>query len=101
MTTIRYQTADVEIDVEAKSNETLMQAALRSSVPGVIGECGGEMSCGTCHIYVGAPWNETIIPASADEQELLEMIDSYTSASRLACQIKCTDALDGITVEVP
>jgi 2Fe-2S ferredoxin len=86
---------------EAAENESLMQAAVRSNVPGIQGECGGEMSCGTCHVYVRAPWRDSILSASADEKDLLDMIDDVTDDSRLACQIKCSSHLDGMEVEVP
>jgi len=101
MPDIHYLTVEgEEYLVPASAGESLMQAALKSGVPGIIGECGGELSCGTCHIYIGEDWSSRLRPRSQDEEDLLESIDSMTQESRLGCQVKTTDDLDGLVVQV-
>lgn len=76
-----------ERTVQASYGESVMRTALKNDVPGIIGECGGELSCGTCHVYVEPEWAERIEPQSQEERELLEMMDDVTPESRLSCQI--------------
>lgn len=86
-------------DVDAADGESLMRAALHNDVSEIVGECGGEMSCGTCHVYIDDP-RDGIDPQSRDEQDLLDMVDSATERSRLACQISVRPALDGLHVRI-
>jgi len=87
--------------VDGAIGESLMRLALNNNVDGIIGECGGEMSCATCQIYVDEPWRERIAVQSSDELDLLEMSNAFSAErSRLACQIRLTDDLDDIEVEV-
>lgn len=82
-----------------KFAETLMAIGKRAGVPGIIGDCGGFMACGTCHVYVDAAWREKVgPPASAEEIEILEMTDSAKPESRLGCQIWVSEDLDGLRV---
>lgn len=100
MTTVRFQVDGDEILVDGNSGQDLMRLALDAGVNRIIGECGGEMSCGTCHVHVRSPWKGAIVSASSDETDLVEMIDGADPDSRLACQIKCRDELEEIVVEV-
>ncbi|NKX56558.1 2Fe-2S iron-sulfur cluster-binding protein [Arthrobacter mobilis] len=102
MRTINFTLADGTVrTVEGADGESLMRIALGNDVPGIIGECGGELSCGTCHVYVDAQWTGKLPPQSADEADLMDMMDSYRpEASRLGCQIRACAELDGLTVEV-
>ena len=99
-TTVRFQVDGGEIVVDGDAGQDLMHLALDSGVSRIIGECGGEMSCGTCHIYIRSPWKESVVSPSADEQDLVEMVEGADSDSRLACQIKCRDGLNELVVEV-
>jgi ferredoxin, 2Fe-2S len=76
-----------EQTVPAQYGESVMRTALQNDVPGIIGECGGELSCGTCHVYVDAEWADRIDPQSEEERELLDMMNDVTAESRLSCQI--------------
>jgi 2Fe-2S ferredoxin len=90
--------------VEAEIGETLMEAAVRSGVPGIIGECGGNASCATCHVWVRAEFAAKVgePPPGGLEDDLLDLgVDERRGTSRLGCQITVSDALDGLTVEVP
>jgi 2Fe-2S ferredoxin len=89
-----------EVSVEA--NETLMQAATANLVPGIIGECGGNLTCATCHVFVDKQWIEAIPPKTCEEEEMLEgTAEEPTEYSRLSCQIRVTPELDGIVVRIP
>jgi 2Fe-2S ferredoxin len=68
----------------------------------VIGECGGCLSCATCHVYVDAAWYEKAGHPDDMERDMLEITAAERKPnSRLSCQIKATDALDGIVLHVP
>jgi 2Fe-2S ferredoxin len=102
MPTITYITADgAERRVAAQNGFTLMQLALSNGVPGIIGECGGVMSCATCHVHVDAAWIGRLPPMQTGERDMLEFADDVVATSRLGCQIKVRDELDGLVVRVP
>jgi 2Fe-2S ferredoxin len=88
--------------VRAGRGETLMHVALHAGIKGVIGECGGNKICGTCHIYVAHDWLERLGPLSNEEDDLLEFTTAPRQPnSRLACQIPVGDDLDGLGVQIP
>ncbi|MDB5972309.1 MAG: 2Fe-2S ferredoxin [Hydrocarboniphaga sp.] len=88
------------IDVAGKSGETLMQAAVSACVPGIDADCGGALSCATCHVHIASEWMTRIGPPGDVERQMLEFDGNVTDASRLSCQIKLDEALDGLVVEV-
>ncbi|MER7684884.1 2Fe-2S iron-sulfur cluster-binding protein [Streptomyces sp. NPDC097610] len=101
MPKIQFKTSGGDLHtVDAHEGESLMQAAVRNSVPGIVGECGGELSCATCHVYIADPWAKEFPPASADEQDLLEIADDCRPESRLGCQLKVSQSVDGLEAEV-
>lgn len=87
--------------VEAPVGHTLMEAAVRNSVPGVLANCGGACACATCHVYIDPAWAERAGLASELEQPMLEFAEHLESTSRLSCQIKITERLDGLVVRLP
>lgn len=87
--------------VEGQSGATVMETALKNGVPGIEGECGGACSCATCHVYVAPEWQEAVGKASSMEEDMLDFARDVRPNSRLSCQIKITDALDGLTVTTP
>lgn len=87
--------------VDGEVGESVMRAATRAEVPGVIGECGGELSCATCHVIVRSDHVDVFPPTSRDEEELLDVIDEREDCSRLSCQMPITEAADGLIVDVP
>lgn len=96
MTQITYVSPDdTEHTVDASDGESLMRVALQHDVPGIVGECGGELTCGTCHVYVSAEWSDRIEPQSEGERELLSMMDDVRPESRLACQISVGPDMHG------
>lgn len=87
--------------IEANPGESLMANATASGVDGIIAECGGSMVCGTCHVYVAAPWFEKIGAPSAMESDMLDCGLHQQANSRLSCQIIVTAEMDGMEVGVP
>ena len=88
--------------VEAKEGESLMRAALRNGIEGILAECGGECACATCHVYVAAAFADMLPPPDAVENEMLDFVVAERKTnSRLSCQIKVVAQLDGIEVTLP
>ncbi len=88
--------------VETAGGESVMQAATRHGLDGILAECGGNAMCATCHVYVDESWLARL-PAMADEEDaLLEgTAAERRPASRLSCQITITPDLDGLVVKLP
>lgn len=102
MPVVKYVSHDGAInEVEAKSGTSVMQAAVDNMIDGIVGECGGSCSCATCHVYVDEAWVERIPPAGPMEKDMLECVLEPRENSRLSCQIKLTDELDGLVVHTP
>jgi ferredoxin, 2Fe-2S len=80
---------------------TVMEAAVQNLVPGIDGECGGACSCGTCHVWVDPEWASRLPAPSSIEGDLVSALDGATGRSRLCCQIKSTEAPDGLVLHVP
>jgi 2Fe-2S ferredoxin len=78
-----------------------METAIKNDVPGIEAECGGACACATCHVYVEEPWREKTGGPSPMEEDMLDFGYDVRSNSRLSCQIKVTEALDGLVVRVP
>ena len=90
------------ITAPVPEGRSLMEAAVAAGVPGIIGECGGTMSCATCHVHVDPAWTAAAGGPSAFEDAMLDVVEApRTAASRLSCQIAMTAALDGIVLHVP
>ena len=87
--------------VDAEAGATVMETAIKNDVPGIEAECGGACACATCHVYVDEAWREKTGEASAMEQDMLDFAFDVRPNSRLSCQIKVTDALDGLVVTMP
>ena len=85
---------------QGRAGERLLDAAQRAGQP-LEGTCDGDMACATCHVIVAAEDFARLPPASAEEEDLLDLAPAATRTSRLACQIVLDDALDGLTVRVP
>ena len=87
--------------VDAEPGLSLMQVATDNSIQGIDGDCGGQCACATCHVFISEPWNALIPAPEANEDEMLNFTAERQGASRLACQIKVTQSLDGINVHMP
>ena len=87
--------------VEGESGSTVMETAIRNAVPGIEAECGGACACATCHVYVAEDWLAAVGKPAPMEEDMLDFAFDVRPNSRLSCQIKITDALDGLTVTTP
>ena len=88
-------------DVEAENGSTVMENAIKNSVPGIEAECGGACACATCHVYVDDAWSDKTGSPEAMEEDMLDFAYDVQSNSRLSCQIKVSDSLNGLVVKVP
>lgn len=100
MARITFQLADGSSKAVEGAGGTLMELARNAGVRGVVGECGGGCSCGTCHIHLSDAGLALLGPATQVEMDMLEFEPTTTPHSRLSCQIAVTEALDGLTVRV-
>ncbi len=102
MTKITYITADgATFAVEAETGSTVMEAAIHNQVPGIEAECGGACACATCHVYIEPPFTDIVGPPAPMEEDMLDFGYDVRANSRLSCQIRVSDALDGMIVRVP
>lgn len=94
--------SDGERVVEGHPGQSLMQAAVAANARGIEADCGGLLTCATCHVYVREPFASRLPPPSADEEQMLD----FTAAerrptSRLACQIVLDESLQDLVVDLP
>ncbi|MFT4256911.1 MAG: 2Fe-2S iron-sulfur cluster-binding protein [Pseudoxanthomonas sp.] len=102
MPTVTYiESNGTRHEVEVETGQNLMQAALDNLIPGIIGDCGGVCSCATCHLFVDVAWRERLPPRGTDETLLLEGVPEVREESRLGCQIRVREDLDGLVVYLP
>jgi len=87
--------------VEADVGSTVMEAALRNDIGGIVAECGGSCTCATCLVHVDEKWSPVVGPPSAEENDMLDSAFEVKETSRLSCQIKVTQELDGLIVYTP
>jgi ferredoxin, 2Fe-2S len=86
----------------ALTGQSLMRAAVGADIDGIKADCGGVMTCATCHVYVHAAWLGRLPPPSRDEDAMLDMTAApRASNSRLSCQIALAPELDGLTATLP
>jgi ferredoxin, 2Fe-2S len=88
--------------INAAVGTPVLKAVISAMVPGILGECGGHLSCATCHVYVDRAWIDKLPARTAEEEDMLEATSEEPSeCSRLSCQIIVTDDLDGLSVTAP
>lgn len=90
-----------ETSVNARDGQSVMEAAVKNDVPGIVGECGGNCACGTCRVHVPESWRERTGEASPAELEMLEFGGFEKAGIRLSCQIRISGDLDGLVVHTP
>ena len=88
-------------EVEAQNGSTVMENAIRNGVPGIEAECGGACACATCHVYVDPEWRSVTGEPEPMEEDMLDFAYDVRPTSRLSCQIRVSDAVDGLVVTVP
>ncbi|MGA8650219.1 MAG: 2Fe-2S iron-sulfur cluster-binding protein [Xanthobacteraceae bacterium] len=87
--------------VEGEIGSTVMETAIKHAVPGIEAECGGACACSTCHVYIEEAWREKVGEPSPMEEDMLDFAYGVQPNSRLSCQIKVSEALDGLVVRTP
>ena len=91
-----------ESTIEVGDGLTVMEGARDNNIPGIEADCGGACACSTCHVYVDAAWVAKLPAKDAMEEDMLDFAwEPDTEKSRLTCQLKVTDALDGLVVQMP
>ena len=88
------------IVIAASEGISIMQLATSNAVPGIDAECGGSLSCATCHVYMDEKTFAQLPEQNEEESEVIEFMEKVEATSRLACQVKLTEAFDGMTVTV-
>lgn len=103
MPTVHFRTPDGRrLDVSARAGRSLMRAAVDAGVDGIAADCGGCLTCATCHVIVDEAWSARLPPPGAEEESMLEMTAAERQpTSRLSCQIVVDASLDGLTVTLP
>jgi 2Fe-2S ferredoxin len=99
ITYIEHSGAEHTVDV--KTGLSVMEGAIKNNVPGIDADCGGACACATCHVYVDATFEGKTGEKSAMEESMLDFAENVEPNSRLSCQIKVTDELDGLIVRLP
>jgi 2Fe-2S ferredoxin len=93
------QTAHI---LQALPGQSLMQAAVDANLPGIQADCGGLLTCATCHVVVHSDWQDKLPHMTRDEDGMLAFTAQTREAgSRLSCQIELTPELDGLRVRLP
>ena len=90
-----------EHTLDAEAGRSVMKAATDALIPGIMGECGGCLSCATCHGYVDEAWLHRLEPPSESETDMLSCAVDVEANSRLTCQIEMTQELDGLVIRLP
>ena len=95
-------TQGVRLTIEGRPGQSLMRAAVNAGIDGIAADCGGCLTCATCHVIVEPAWANRLAAPSADERAMLEMTAAPRQAtSRLSCQIGLDESLDGLVVQLP
>lgn len=88
--------------IDVPNGLTVMEGARDNDVPGIEADCGGACACSTCHVYVAPDWVDRLPPKDEMEADMLDFAwEPDPVRSRLTCQIKVTDALEGLVVQIP
>jgi 2Fe-2S ferredoxin len=87
--------------VNAQIGQSIMEVAVQNGVNGIDADCGGACSCATCHGYIDEKWRDRIDSADSVELEMLDFAYMRAEGSRLTCQIKVVDDMDGLLIRLP
>ena len=99
ITYIEFNGTPHSIDVPA--GQSVMEGAVRNGVPGIDADCGGACACATCHVHVDPAWFPRLKAPDALESSMIDFATGSDALSRMSCQIKMTEALDGLVVRLP
>ena len=102
MPKITYKTNDYKTySIDVQNGLTVMEDAVQNDIPGIDADCGGGMSCATCHVYVNEEWLDKLPVKEDGEEDMLDMAFEPKKNSRLSCQLIVSDTLDGLVVNIP
>ena len=87
--------------VEVQNGLSVMEGAIQNDIPGIDADCGGSMSCATCHVYVKEDWYDKLPKKEMGEDDMLDQAYEPKQNSRLSCQMIVSDELDGLSVHIP
>lgn len=91
-----------EHTIEVANGLSVMEGARDNGIPGIEADCGGACACSTCHVYVAEAWVEKLPAKDIMEEDMLDFaFEPDPTRSRLTCQLKVTDALEGLIVQMP
>ncbi len=100
ITYVEYTGTEHVVDVA--NGLTVMEGARDNGIPGIDADCGGACACSTCHAYIDEKWADKIPALDAMEEDMLDFAyEVKPGQSRLTCQIKVTDGMDGLIVNLP
>lgn len=88
-------------DVEVPTGKTVMEGAVENGIPGVDGDCGGQCSCATCHVYIEPQFEHLLPEKTRVEEEMLELAVEVKENSRLGCRLAIDERLEGMVVHTP
>ncbi|MFN8830243.1 MAG: 2Fe-2S iron-sulfur cluster-binding protein [Labrys sp. (in: a-proteobacteria)] len=98
--TFKAFTGEVQT-VEAEIGSTVMETAIKHGIPGIVAECGGACACATCHVYVDEAFLPIVGQPETMEEDMLDFAYDVRPNSRLSCQIRVREAIDGLVVMTP
>ena len=90
-----------ERTVDGKVGDSVMEAATTNDIPGIDADCGGACACATCHVYVSEDWMSVVGKPDDLEAEMLDVAEEVKENSRLSCQLKLSDEMDGLIITTP
>jgi 2Fe-2S ferredoxin len=90
-----------EHQIEMPLGFSIMEGAIKNSIPGIDADCGGSCACATCHVYVDEKFLHKIPEAEEAEKDMLDFVQDAEKSSRLSCQIIISNEIDGIRVKMP
>ena len=102
MPKITYNTSDNKTHtIDVQNGLTVMEGAIQNDIPGIDADCGGGMSCATCHVYVNEEWLDKLPKKEDGEEDMLDMAYEPKKYSRLSCQLTVSEELEGLVVKLP
>lgn len=90
-----------ERKVTAEAGQTLLEVARAHKIDEIEGACGGALACSTCHVIVDPDWYKKLPAPTDDETDMLDLAAGITRTSRLGCQVRLTNNMDGLIVKLP
>ena len=103
MALVKYVDAQGQAtEVDVTNGDTVMEGATANGIEGIVAECGGGCACATCHVFVDEAWLDKLEECSDIESDMLECTsEERRPNSRLSCQLKMADNIDGIVIHLP